>query len=248
MRPLFTGLALLVAFPVQAQPAGSPSRWATPEANLYWPLKRDRVRAYRDGDRAFFEALLARDFVTIGADGRRLGRAEYLDSEFGGPGGHGLRPETEVRDFSARRTGDTLVLSYEEQVRTDIGGRPFTEHLRRLDVYVRQHERWLLLTMTAVRIPESPATVAMSVEQLTAYAGTYVFGPNLLSTVRVEAGGLIEQTTGQQAGPLLPVGPDLFYAPPDLEARIAFERDSNGRVVAQVYRSGTQALRGPRQN
>jgi hypothetical protein len=240
-------ILVLFAALLLAQPAAP--RWPTPEANLYWPLKQARIAAYREGNRAFFEALLADDFVTVGPDGRRVGRAHYLDVEFGtATGGHGLRPETEVSDFSARRTGDTVVLSYEERIRTDVGGQAFVEHLRRLDVYVRERGRWRLLTMTAVRVPEAPPVIAMPVEQLQAYAGTYRFGPNLLSTVRVEDGRLVEQTTAQQPTSLLPVGPDLFYAPPDVEARIAFERDATGRVVAQVYRAGAQVVRAPRQD
>jgi hypothetical protein len=246
MRPLLLALALLLPVPVPGQPPAAPPRRGTSEADLYWPLKQARIRAYREGDRAFFEDLLAEDFVTIGPDGRTVGRAEYLDSEFGTSGGHGLRPETEVADFSARRTGDTLVLSYEERIRSTIGGQSFTEHLRRLDVYVRQQGRWRLLTMTAVRVPEAPPVIALGADQLAAFAGRYIFGPNLISTVRVESGRLIEQTSGQQAGELLPVGPDLFYAPPEVEARILFERDASGRVVAQIYRSGAQSLRAPR--
>jgi hypothetical protein len=244
MWPLLLGLALL-AQTVSAPPPPQPG--TAVRVNPYWPLKQARIQAYREGNRAFFETLLAADFVTIGPDGRRVGRAQYLDSEFGTtPGGHGLRPETEVSEFTAARTGNTLVMTYREAIRTDVGGQPFTEQLRRLDVYVLQQGRWRLLTMTAVRIPEAPWVVALPAEALGAYAGRYAFGPNLVSTVRVSNGRLLEQTTGQQEGELLPVGPDLFYAPPDVEARIAFERDASGRVVAQVYRSGPQALRGLR--
>lgn len=241
---LFLAALLLVPTPASAEPA---PRWPTAEANLYWPLKQARINAYRAGNRAFFEALLAEDFVTIGPDGRRVGRMAYLDGEFGtAAGGHGLRPETLVSDFTARRTGAAIVLSYEESVTTNVGGNAFTEHLRRLDVYVRERGRWRLLTMTAVRVPEVPAPVAMSAAQLASYVGAYRFGPDLVSTIRLEDGHLIEQTTGQQPTELLPVGPGLFYAPPDMEARVEFERDAAGRVTAQIYRSGNQRLRGPR--
>jgi len=36
---------------------------------------------------------------------------------------------------------------------------------------------------------------------------------------------------------------EVIYAPPNVEARVAFERDASGRVAAQIYRSGQQALR-----
>lgn len=245
MRRLLLVLVLSSCVPAPAQ--APPARWSTPEANRYWSLKEARIEAYRKGDRSYFERLLADNFVTVDPGGRRLTRAQYLDAEFGsGDQPSRLAPETEVADFQAARTGTTLVLTYEEWIRTRVGGQPFAEHLRRLDVYALVRGRWRLQTMTAVRIPEAPATIAMSAAQLAQYAGTYAFAPGLDSTVRLENGRLHEKTTGQQPTELLPIGPDLFYAPPDLEARVAFERDAEGRVVAQVYRSGSQVLRAPR--
>lgn len=212
----------------------------------YFYLKQERIRAYRDGDRAYFEKLLADDFLSLSPSGRRVTKQDYLAAEFGEGQREALRTETEVGDFEAMRTGDTLVLSYEEWEKTKIGEQVFREHLRRLDVYTHQQGRWRLQTMTAVRVPEAPPTITMGAEQLGAYAGHYDFGPGLVSVVRIEGGRLMEQTTGQPASELLPVGADSFYAPPDVEARVEFERGPEGRVVAQVYRSGSQRIRAPR--
>jgi hypothetical protein len=246
VRWLLPALALITATPSPAQDAGPP--WRSAEANLYWPLKAARVRAYRDGDRAFFERELADNFVTVDPNGRRLGRAEYLAAEFPSQGRSGLRPETEVRDFEVVRSGSTLILTYRERIRTAVGSQSFSEQLSRLDVYVRAGSRWRLQSMTAIPIPEAPATITLAPEALAEFAGAYTFGPDLISTVRIENGRMIEQTTGQQAGELLPIGRDLFYAPPDIVARVEFERDAAGRVIAQIYRSGSQVLRAPRRD
>src|SRR5262249_2110171 len=144
---------------------------------------------------------------------------------------------TEVTAFSARRTGSTLVLSYEEIERSQVGDQQFVEHLARLDVYVRQGGRWRLLTMTAARIPQAPETIAMSAQRLAEYVGVYRFAPDIVSTVRLDGARLMEQSTGNPEGEMLPIGPDLFYAPPAVQARVSFERDASGRVVAQIYRS-----------
>ncbi|MDQ0464207.1 hypothetical protein QO010_001988 [Caulobacter ginsengisoli] len=243
MRRLLVLLLLVLATPVLGEP-----RWAGPGARQYWPLKAERIEAYRTGDRAYFEALLADDFVALGPDGRRVGRADYLAAEFGTGQRQALGTRTEVVDFAATRTGDTLVLAYEEMEVTTVGTGRFVTHLQRLDVYVLRQGRWRLQTMSGVRIPEAPAAMALRPEQLADYVGEYAFGPGLVSTVRLQDGRLVEQTTGQAAAPLVPVGPDLFYSPGDLEARVQFERDPAGRVVAQIYRSGSQVLRGPRAN
>lgn len=230
--------ALVFAFAAQAAAQEAPQ-------NPYWPLKSERIRAYREGDRLYFEKLLAPDFVSLAPDGRRVTRAQYLDSEF--HPGAALGTETQVSDFHATRAGDTLVLAYEEVEKTRVGADVFEVRLGRLDVYVRRHGRWLLQTMSAVRIPQAPPAIVVSYERLHDFAGAYLFGPNLVSTVRLADGVLTEQTTGQAETKLVPIAPDTFYAPPDLEARVTFERDAQGRVTAQIYTANGQALRAPRQ-
>lgn len=242
MRFLIAALALLLTPHAMAQE----TRWPSAEANQYWPLKQARIDAYRIHDRGFFEALLTDNFVTLGAGGQTLTREQYLAAEFGENRAEGVSTETEVTDFTARRTGSTLVLAYNEVERTAVGNDAFVEHLGRLDVYVRQRGRWRLQTMTAVRIPQAPATIQMSAEQLAHYVGSYVFAPNAVSVVTLVGGKLMEQTTGQDQTELLPVGPDVFYQPPNVEARVAFERDASGRVSAQIYRHGDQSLLAPR--
>lgn len=241
MRWLLILFALALATPAFAQ------RWPDAEANRYWPLKEERVRAYREHDRAAFERILASDFTTLAPDGRRLTRQQYLDAEFGAESHAGVSVDTEVTSFSAHRTGSTLVLSYEEIERSQVGDNQFVEHLARLDVYVRQGGRWRLLTMTATRIPQAPPTIEVSGAALAQYVGVYRFAPDIVSTVRMDGAHLMEQTTGNAEGELLPIAPDVFYAPPDVQARVSFERDTAGRVVAQVYRSGDQVFRAPRE-
>ena len=242
MRWLWLVLAMAFSVPAFAQ-----GRWNDADSNRYWPLKEERVSAYRDHDRAAFERILADGFTTMTPDGRHLTRAQYLDAEFGPESGQGVSIETEVTAFSARRTGSTLVLSYEETERSQVGDNQFVEHLARLDVYVREHGRWRLLTMTAARIPQAPQAIELSPSVLADYAGRYRFAPNIVSTVRLDGARLWEQSTGNPEGELIPIGPDLFYAPPDLQARVSFERDSQGHVTAQVYRSGDQVFRAPRE-
>lgn len=240
MRFLLIALVFLFCMPAAAQD----QRWPTASANQYWHLKEERVRAYRERDRAFFENLLTEDFIGMDATGFR-NREQYLDAEFA-PGAEVIAPNTEVTNFTATRTGATLVLAYEETVRTVVGENTFTEHLRRLDVYVRQGGRWCLRSMTAVVAPQAPPRIEVSAERLADYVGVYEFAPGVRSIVRLDGAQLFEQTSGQEGGELVPVGPDEFYAPPDVEGRAVFERDASGRVVAQTYRAGGQAFRAPR--
>jgi hypothetical protein len=154
--------------------------------------------------------------------------------------------ETEIAGFTARRTDNTLVVTYEERERATIGGQAFNQHSRRLDVYVKQDGRWRLKAMSAVRMPEAPAVVAVDPAMLRDYAGEFEFAPGVVSVVGVEGDHLVEQSTGNPQVKLLPVGPDVFFDPDDVVARVEFARDAEGRVTEQVYRSGSQVLRAKR--
>lgn len=227
--------------------AGAQTRdWGSADANRYWHLKQERIHAYRTQDRAAMDRILSPTFVGMTADGRHQSRAEYLAAEYPPERTAAPAVDTEVIDFDARRVGSTLVLSYHEIERSNVAGQSFEVRLARLDVYTLQSGRWLLQTMSAVRLPEAPRTIEVSAERLADYVGVYEYGPGVRSTVRLAQGRLLEQSTGNPEVEMLPTGPDEFYSPPDFEARAVFERDANGRVVAQIYRSGAQVLRAQR--
>lgn len=234
-------LPLTVAAATVAQPP-APAAADDP----YWHLKAERVRAYRERDRRFFEQLLAPDFVALGADGRHRSRAEYLDAELGRDSGAAPAVDTDVARFQSQRRGDTLILRYEETEHSQVGTQRFELRLARLDVYVRIHGRWRLQAMTAVQVPDAPAALQLEPAQLDAYVGEYRFGPDIVSVVRRVGSRLLERSTGNEEAELVPIGPDLFYSPADPASRTGFERDATGRVVAQTYRIGTQLLRAQR--
>ena len=63
--------------------------------------------------------------------------------------------------------------------------------------------------------------------------------------VTVAGDHLSEQTTGNPATTLLPVGPDTFFDPGDAPtARTTFRRDDSGKVIAEVYTNGDQEVIG----
>jgi hypothetical protein len=237
LMALLAAASLLMAAAPAAEPASEP----------YFQLKQDRIDAYRNGDRAFFADLLADGFVGLGPDGQFTTKQDYLDRTFHGDQRARLTTETQVSDFHATRHGELLVMTYEEIERTDVGGHVFREHLRRVDVYRLETGRWRLQAMTAVAVPEIPTAIEVPAERLADYAGTYRFGPELVSTVRLDRGMLLEQTSGQAETALIPVGPDTFYATGDIQGRVIFERDAAGTVAAQIYQSGSQKLRAPRE-
>ncbi|MFT3723711.1 MAG: nuclear transport factor 2 family protein [Hyphomonadaceae bacterium] len=239
MRALLIGLALVVV-------ACSSGQGVAPAVENYGALKDARAKAYERRDRAFFEKLLANDFRGMNPTGTVLDKAGYLDLEFG-PGRAGsITSKTEVSDFEARRTGDTLVMTYSERVVNHVGAQVLAERSRRLDVYAMRNGQWRLVAMTGARLPEAPTVIAMAAEQLAAFAGEYEFAPGVVSRVWVDGNHLAEQSTGQPQTKMMPMGPDLFFDPGNLAARISFSRDAAGRVDVQIYQSDGQSLRGKR--
>ncbi|MEQ1512719.1 MAG: serine hydrolase [Lysobacteraceae bacterium] len=95
------------------------------------------------------------------------------------------------------------------------------------------------------RTGESVPTLALSAEELNAYAGEYPLMPNFALTVRAENGTLTAQATGQGAFPLAPTAKDVFEAP-DFGIVIRFQRDAAGKVVALKLDQGGHTLDGQR--
>ena len=91
----------------------------------------------------------------------------------------------------------------------------------------------------------SSPTLVLSADELKAYAGEYPLMPNLVLTVRTEAGALTAQATGQGAFPLAATAKDVFEAP-DFGIVIRFQRDAAGEVVALKLEQGGHTLNGKR--
>lgn len=99
--------------------------------------------------------------------------------------------------------------------------------------------------MSAAQTPPKP--IAVPQEKLAAFAGRYVISPGIESVVTLAGDHLAEQTTGQPATKLVPVGPDTFFDPGDSPtARTTFRRDDSGKVTTQVYSNGDQEVVGKR--
>ena len=88
-------------------------------------------------------------------------------------------------------------------------------------------------------------TLALSADELKAYAGEYPLMPNFVLTVRAEADTLTAQATGQGAFPLAATAKDVFEAPA-FGIVIRFQRDAAGKVVALKLEQGGHTLDGTR--
>lgn len=96
----------------------------------------------------------------------------------------------------------------------------------------------------AVRQPDE-ATVALDAAVLQDYVGKYQLAPDVLFDVVVKDGKLFVQLGNQPSFEVYASAKDKFFYKV-VEARIDFERDASGKVVALVLHQGGKDMRAPR--
>ena len=133
--------------------------------------------------------------------------------------------------------GDFFPLAFDAVLRPREGGQGFA---------------WMqvgtILPATRIEAAAAPAQApvpALDEAQLQTYAGEYTLAPGFVLTVRVRAGQLRAQATGQGEFALEGVAPDVFGAPA-FGIEIRFQRAADGGVAALELHQAGQALRGTR--
>lgn len=144
MRALLTALILLVA------PGAA---WAQHSPALPPDLARqahEYERAQIEGDRTALERLIADDYVLVGGDGSRVGKAAHI-AEFTAPE-LDLRPVV-VRDPVEHVWPDGAALGGTVDVVGTFAGNPFRQTLRYVDVWALRDGQWRVVYGQATRVP-----------------------------------------------------------------------------------------------
>lgn len=227
-------LALCAVAPTRADPAGE-----------LRTLTEQRFNANLRKDRAYYERLLAPNFVLLRPEHAGQTRKDYLDEEFpAGAPDAGLTPERGVlSNFRAFVDRDTAVATYVVVEALNVGGARFESRQMRVDTYVRSRDGWRLLSMAVSKPPSWPDVIRVPAKLLDEYAGTYALGSHSL-VVTHEDQRLMAQVGSQPKIELFAENETTFFDKTDASsARTIFERDASGKVVAQVYRADGQKLR-----
>lgn len=96
----------------------------------------------------------------------------------------------------------------------------------------------------AVRQPDEP-TVTIDPAILKDYEGKFQLTPDAVFDVVAKDGKLFVQLTGQPGIEIYPSAKDKFFYKV-VDAKIDFERDASGKVVALILRQNGQDMRSPR--
>lgn len=206
-------------------------------------LTQQRFDANVANDRSFYERLLAPSFLLLDPDSfLPYTKQAYLDAEF--PPHRAPRGKVTITDFQAHVEGDTAVVTYQVLEPHPVGELTFEWLSRRLETYVRINGAWRLLSMAAAHAPSWPDVAVIDPKLYSEYAGTYQLTPGTLIVITNEAGHLMAEVTGQEKVELFPENATTFFDRTDSPlARTVFERDTSGKVVAQIYRVQGQQWR-----
>lgn len=96
-----------------------------------------------------------------------------------------------------------------------------------------------------VETPPEPKVVAVPVEKLKEYVGTYALNPNLEIAITLEGEQLMEQATRQPQAPIFPESETKFFLRV-VDAQIEFLRGADGKVEALILHQNGQHQKGVR--
>jgi ketosteroid isomerase-like protein len=98
--------------------------------------------AYKRGDFAALNSLLADEFIITIEDGRTFSKAGYI-AQMGA--GTSVVEVSEMSDLKARMHGNTAVVAGAYHEKGKIKGKPYEYHDRFTDVWVNSDGRWQLI-------------------------------------------------------------------------------------------------------
>jgi len=107
-------------------------------------------RAQIEGDGPALEALIADDFILVGGDGSRVGKAAHI-AEFTAPQ-LDLEPVV-LRDVVEHVWTDGAALGATVDLRGTFDGAPFRQTLRYMDVWALRDGQWRVVYGQATRVP-----------------------------------------------------------------------------------------------
>lgn len=99
--------------------------------------------------------------------------------------------------------------------------------------------------LSAAEIPPEPKQVALDPATLHDYVGKYQFPFGAVLDVTLSGDQLAAQLSGQPSAPIYPSAKDEFFYK-IVDARLSYERDAGGKVVAVVLHQNGQDMRAPR--
>lgn len=192
-------------------------------------------------DKVAWNRLVAQDCVFVEPSGRIGSRASHEPQSLSGSAvGTAVKSAVTLSETEAHDHGDTAVLTYREDLSTEIGNNKVASATRYSEVYKRSGDGWQLIFSAETPILERVA-VKVNTTIYDDYVGEYEIAPQLIGTVYREGEKLMLIGTGwKQPYELVPVAADCFVVKGMEQNEITFLRDEKGRVTHQSSKVGGQ--------
>lgn len=241
VKRIFSSLIVLVMPMVLCPPV---SAAADPlEAELR-RASQEMLDAVAPGEVAVWERYLHPRFTQLDENGEVRGRAETLAALRPLP--PGLVGRIAIDEFRVTRHGDTAIVALELQESLDYHGQHQASRFRSLETWIKTDAGWRLLGQHVAAVLKDPPAVAMSREQVCAYAGRYLLTPEIETVLSCAGGELRSKRTGRDEDVLKAELVDVFYVPGRPRTRRIFLRDGEGRIEAFVDRREGEDIRWKR--
>lgn len=236
MRPHIVIAGILLGMPcfIAAVRAGP----ATPQVRgEIVALSQKLMDAIGEGRKDVWQSIAADDAVIVDEFGRRQSKRDIVDSLRPFPAG--FSGSIEIRDPKVIVYGDTAVIECEEYERETVFGQKFVVRYIDINTFVRRGDAWKLAAMEDVTLPTAPPKLDVAGLDLSAYAGTYRYGPDRAWTFSAH-GDALSYTTKPGRPPITadPLAKDVFMegAGSDERNLLIFRRNAAGRIVAVIER------------
>lgn len=226
-----------------AQPAAG-SRPQVADEQALREIDRRLLEAVINGDRSYFEGLLAEEAIITDRNGKVTTKAEALKN---------FQPMLDLKFALTREDlriyvyGVAAVVSGRSVGTVQAGSQTIKVDERSTDMYVRRGGRWLLIAGHTSDIPAARAVAKIDPKVYDLYVGEYQLTPTIVLVLTNEGGKLITQTMsqGKPSSPkseLLPSAESTFFTQGQTGETV-FVRDDKGRVTHLVIRNGGQEIK-----
>ena len=191
------------------------------------------------GDRKPFERYFADDALDHDEKGRSMDKKALMADITPLP--PHLSATLKLAHPESRIVGDTAVLSYDMEETETISGQAMQARYHATDTWLRRHGTWQIIAEQVMRYYADPAAGKPEVARYSDYVGAYELEPGTTREVSSLGESLFVQRVGKNKELLFTEACDIFFRK-DVEGRILFRRNAQGKVEALIDRRNNEDI------
>jgi len=152
------------------------------------------------------------------------------------PLGPGLAGHLTIDDFRVVESGETAIVTHEDDEYLDYHGQIVKSRFRMTDTWIHSSSGWKQLASQVLAVLQDPPAGKLGTKILCAYSGTYELTPQIRGTIHCENDELLFERPARPARHFRPELLDVFFEPGEPRTRRIFVRDPHGHIAGFVDR------------